>query len=153
MSGFVYFIGPDDWRVGRVKIGFTGSHPNTRLATFQTGSPFPLAVYAFTPGCYGLERALHETFGVLSLHGEWFDMRGKLLSLVGCLYFDKYGRIAHTESEFGSLVSDVVCSDEPPHPTFCSIDEWLDSADPNPVDQWLHDKAWAAYQREQERAV
>jgi hypothetical protein len=148
MSGFVYFLGPDDWRVGKVKIGYTVGHPNGRLAGLQTGCPFKLAVYGFTPGDFSLERALHETFASLRQHGEWFDMEGKLLSLVSCLYFDKYGRLPHTEKEFGAHVGATVCSDEPPHPTFCSMDRWMDSADSEPIGDWLHDRAWAAYQAE-----
>lgn len=148
----VYFIGPEDWRLARVKIGRTVTGPHNRLAPFQTGSPFPLTVYGFTPGGCVLERVLHETFAPLRQQGEWFWMNGKLLSLVSCLYFDKYGRLPHTEKEFGKLASDCVCTDDPPHPTFCGVDEWLDSADPLPLSEWLHDTAWAAYVAERAEA-
>lgn len=148
MTGFVYFIGPEEWGIARVKIGYSESGPLNRLSSFQTGSPFPLKLYAYTPGDRGLERALHESFAPLRLHGEWFAMDGKLLALVSAMHHEHFGARATSEREFGECVSEFVCNDETPHPKLYELDEWLASADSVPVSEWLHDKAWAAYQAE-----
>jgi hypothetical protein len=148
MSGFVYFIGPDDWRLNRVKIGFTSASPRVRLSTFQTGSPFPLVVYGFVRADMAMEKILHATFRPLHVHGEWFRMEGKLLALVGEFYFIKYGRSAIGDLEFERAINATLFTDDPPHPTFSSIEEWVESADLDEIGGWSHDRAWAAYQAE-----
>jgi hypothetical protein len=149
VAGFVYFIGPEDWRVGKVKIGRTISGPRGRLSALQTGSPLPLTVYAYVPGGAELEALLHETFHPLRQHGEWFNMDGKLLALVSCMYSYKLGQMFYTELEFRELASEVLCTDEPPHAVFCSTEQWIESADIGRISEWLHDLAWAEYQAQQ----
>lgn len=138
-NGYVYFVGPVDWRVGRVKIGFTNNPPRNRMQTFQTGSPYPLEVYAFLPATYDFERMLHETFAPLRSHGEWFHMDGRLLALVGDLYGQKFGKIAHTPTEFFNSIAAVMENDDPVHPLFCTPEEWIGSTVYEPIRGWLHD--------------
>lgn len=99
--GYVYFIVPRDYLArpasdSIVKIGYTGGSPRVRLASFQTGSPLPLELWAFIEGDEALEHALHETFAALRSHGEWFFTLGKLSDFL-CYLTD--------DSEVGGLVS------------------------------------------------
>lgn len=142
----VYLIGPQDWRLGRVKIGRTQIGPLNRLAQFQTGSPFKLALYGYFPGGVELEGLLHETFASLRFHGEWFDTRGRLLAFMSNLYFSNYGARSLSDIELDRMLYDTMMPDEPPHPSFCDQSEWEDSADVSRLGDWLHDRAWAAYQ-------
>lgn len=148
MSGYVYFIGPEDWRLNRVKIGYTAASPKVRLSTFQTGSPFPLVVYAFAQGGMEIERLLHATFRPLHVHGEWFRMEGKLLALVSQFYFDKFGAQIIGDDQFERTINETLFTDDPPHPTFSSVDEWIESADIDQINDWAHDRAWARHQAE-----
>ena len=52
-KGFVYVIRAVGTR--RIKIGFT-TQPKERLASLQTGSPFPLEMISCRPGDRGDER-------------------------------------------------------------------------------------------------
>lgn len=144
---FVYFIGPKDWRVGRVKIGVTSGDPRSRLASFQTGSPYPLELYAYVPGDYNFEHMLHETFAPLRLHGEWFRMDGRLLALMGNMVGEKLGRMAHTQIEFFNAISLVIENDDPIHPLFCSPEEWVGSTIYEPIEQWLSNMQYDEYMR------
>jgi hypothetical protein len=70
VSGYVYFITTAE--AERVKIGFTGNSPQTRLRELQTGSPQELCIIAVEPGSIDYERRLHARFSEHRLHGEWF---------------------------------------------------------------------------------
>lgn len=146
MSGFVYFIGPTDWRLNRIKIGHTTCAPESRLAAMQTGSPFPLELYAFFRGARSVEQLLHETFAPVREHGEWFRMEGKLLAIVSCAFMENYGKSALSDVQIDSILNENLFAEEPPQPTFSTIDEWTESANVEVINQWLHDRAFAAYQ-------
>ncbi len=53
------------------KIGYS-SNPKARLATLQTGCPYPLTLSATIVGEYDKEAELHERFCKYRLQGEWF---------------------------------------------------------------------------------
>lgn len=142
MSGYVYFIGPNDWRHGVVKIGVTGSHPRKRLSSFQTGSPAPLEIYAFVAGDGNLEKLLHSVFAPVRSHGEWFRMDGKLLALVSDLYGQAFGRRPMATAEFLAAVDGII-GDEPPCPEFCDQTDWIESVDEFALMGWRADVAWA----------
>jgi hypothetical protein len=85
MSGFVYFIAPEDLlhreygdELRAVKIGYTNSEPRVRMAQLQTGSPVCLSVIAHIHGTPELERAFHAAFSQLGQSGEWFSCLFKL---------------------------------------------------------------------------
>lgn len=132
----IYLIGPSDWRVGRVKIGVTTQHPKARLTTFQTGSPFPLELYAWFDGGYRIERLLHEAFQPLWSHREWFFMDGKLLAFVSDIYFETFGRRKTTSAELQASLQELLLVDDPPHPSFSSQEEWDQSACSNKLREW-----------------
>lgn len=150
MTGFVYFIGPKDWRHGVVKIGVTSSHPSQRLKNFQTGSPAPLEIYGYVAGDGDLEKLLHSVFAPVRSHGEWFRTDGKLLAFIGDVYGQAFGERPLTQSEFLDAI-DNISGDEPPHPDFCGEDEWLDSADGFALSGWRADVAWADHLAHQGR--
>lgn len=77
MSGHIYYIGCAETQ--RVKIGFTTRSLSKRLRALQTGSPTKLGVLAWHKGTMEDEQRLHERFADERLHGEWFDMSGRLL--------------------------------------------------------------------------
>lgn len=132
---FVYFIGPRDWHVGRVKIGVTQANPRLRLASFQTGSPYLLEIYAFARGDRALEQMLHDAFAPLRLHGEWFNMDHRLLALVSDLYGQNFGEIAHGPENFRSALRSMF--EDSPHPIAYPIKEWEASMRTAPVRRYL----------------
>lgn len=67
----IYLIGSDELP-SRVKIGY-GANPHARMRLLQTGSPVLLTILGSLPGGQIVEKALHEHFRDLRLHGEWFD--------------------------------------------------------------------------------
>lgn len=141
---FVYLIGPADWRHAAVKIGVTSGHPLNRLACFQTGSPVKLDLYGYFEGNHELERTLHETFRPVHRHGEWFNLDGRLLAFVGDLYFSTLGRRKWSNEELYASINSLVLSDTPPHPSFSTESEWLDSANGASLSAWMADGAYAA---------
>lgn len=68
-QGYVYFISTH--REKEVKIGWAVD-VKRRLSQLQTGHPYELLVAYSAPGTQADERALHERFSELRLHGEWF---------------------------------------------------------------------------------
>lgn len=150
MTGFVYFIGPKDWRVGVVKIGVTSSHPRKRLKSFQTGSPAPLEIYGYVEGDWELESQLHSIFAPVRSHGEWFRTDGKLLALIGDIYFLTFGQRPLGQQEFLDAI-DHIALDDPPHPDFCGEEEWIDSVDGSALSGWRGDIAWASHLAQQGR--
>lgn len=63
---------------GPIKIGWTGSHPEARLAEMQTGSPYALRILATIDA--DVERELHEKFKHLRAPGgtEWFVLTAEV---------------------------------------------------------------------------
>lgn len=135
MSGFVYLIGPKDWALNRVKIGFSTGKPIARLKSMQTGCPFPLQVYGFFRGDMAVERLLHATFASLREQGEWFRLEGKLLALVGSLFAETYGEEELGRHAMDSLLYSTIMTEEPP-PTY-PLGEWRTSAETENMGKWL----------------
>ena len=63
-----------------VKIGFSKS-PWLRLSKARSDSPLPVDLIALIEGDEGVEAKLHEQFGHLRLHGEWFRWTDDLAQL------------------------------------------------------------------------
>lgn len=80
-EGHVYVVGS----ANRVKIGWS-TKVIDRLSAIQSASAQALLVYAMIPAPEALERELHERFKSYRSHGEWFDIRGALLTWLvsGC---------------------------------------------------------------------
>jgi hypothetical protein len=75
MSGFIYFIGSP--AMNAIKLGFTASHPRTRLKALQTGSADELMLYGWSAGTMEDERRFHLIFSDYRIHGEWFRRAGE----------------------------------------------------------------------------
>lgn len=75
----VYFVqqGED----GPIKIGFSDDVEH-RLATLQTGSPYPLRLLLVIPGSQSKEASFHSKFADARLSGEWFRPVPELLSFI-----------------------------------------------------------------------
>lgn len=145
-KGYVYFIGPE-WGQKRIKIGHTRSGIASRLAALQTGSPYPLRIYAYMEGGQDFERVLHDTFAPLRLHGEWFHIAYKLESFL--IYAENEGPNAPmSDRTFDAIMHDVMSNDDPPHPSV-DVEAWIDSADSGVLSSWACDIAWAEYQKAQ----
>lgn len=70
-SAFVYFIKVTGRNI--VKIGYTTTHPETRLSKLQTSCPYPLELIAAIANCRRSdERAHHDFFAEERVNGEWF---------------------------------------------------------------------------------
>jgi hypothetical protein len=78
--GFVYFIQAE--ANGYIKIGWTDGHPSFRLKTLETAAPCLLVSLGAVRGDSGLERDLHNLFGHLRSHGEWFRPGQELLAFI-----------------------------------------------------------------------
>lgn len=73
----IYFIQAEIG--GPIKIGYTRSiSPAARVASLQSGCPFPLRVIHTMAGSQLDEQALHVRFATLRLHGEWFSDKDPL---------------------------------------------------------------------------
>jgi hypothetical protein len=133
VSGFVYFIGPHP-RHRCVKIGHTNGAIAKRMAGLQTGSPWPLQVYAYLRGGRDLERELHETFAPLRLTGEWFVWDHKLAAFTDRLEPHCFGRRAPTTRELvRAFYREVMrAAPFPEHPTNDPI-AWRASANIAPL--------------------
>lgn len=142
-KGYVYFIGPE-WGQKRIKIGYTRSTIRARLANLQTGSPYPLKLYAYMEGGQDLERVLHDTFAPMRLHGEWFNVAYKLEAFL--IYAENEGADAPmSDATFDAIMGDVIACDDPMHPSV-DVGAWIDSADCGVLSSWACDIAWAEYQ-------
>lgn len=79
MKTFVYFVQPVNG--GPVKIGVS-KHPQSRLSSLMSWSPFRLRLLATAPGDEVSEGQLHHRFAKDRLHGEWFRPSPDLMALV-----------------------------------------------------------------------
>lgn len=71
--GFVYVITNPAWRE-HVKIG-RAFNPRSRLAGYQTGTPFrdyKLEYAVYFKDCYFAEREIHARLSPVRVEGEWF---------------------------------------------------------------------------------
>lgn len=77
---WVYFIQAGEG--GPIKIGFTTGSPAARLASLQTGNPYPLKLIAAVRGAVEVETELHGRFGHLRMVGEWFRPAADLTAFI-----------------------------------------------------------------------
>lgn len=135
LDGLVYFITSRHGDEIRVKIGFTKGDPTDRLRNLQCGSPVPLAIYMAFEGNKATEKIFHDTFAPLRLHGEWFEMKGKLRDFMLCLHEQAMKRrpadwIAIYEAvELVILATEPIRDDDDP-------DHYLASANTRPW-EWM----------------
>ena len=72
----VYFIQQGD----RVKIGYSSNI--RRRARGDAFASHPLYLVAWVPGNKRTEKTLHQKFGTLRVHGEWFHMAKPLVQFI-----------------------------------------------------------------------
>lgn len=80
-EGYVYFITlgePAIW----VKIGWTKSSPFSRMATLQTGCPYPMRMMGFVLATIGLEQDLHDVLREARRQGEWFEYTDRVARIL-----------------------------------------------------------------------
>lgn len=80
LTGYVYFVYAR--QVERVKIGYSGRHPDGRLTTLRNGSPVALERLGFVRGDCHTEADWHYRFKDVHFFGEWFDATPELLDAV-----------------------------------------------------------------------
>lgn len=78
---FVYFIRAGDC----VKVGFTASDPETRLAILQTNNHEAAYLDIVIKGSELLEREWHERLAPDHVRGDWFRVTDELLAAVAPL--------------------------------------------------------------------
>lgn len=135
---YVYFIAPEAVFVRRehalrvVKIGYTKSHPTSRMSNLQTGCPVPLDLIAFVDGDLALEQAFHECFAELRWQGEWFLLERKLHDFLG--YFDEMpiNQRYVPRDRLEVSISDNIFARASSHPSMTD-DEYLASANIEPI--------------------
>ena len=74
----IYFVRAEK---GLIKIGITNDIKK-RFGTLQAISPIKLTLLATLSGGLAKEHLLHERFGSLRAHGEWFHPGEKLLQFI-----------------------------------------------------------------------
>lgn len=111
MPGVVYFIASSD--PPRCKIGYTAGDPNKRLRALQSGSPLKLGIYCAIEGSPATEKIFHETFAPLRVHGEWFDIKGKLLDFLLCMVDDALQRRPASWQTVFEAAEAVILADAP----------------------------------------
>ena len=76
----IYFIrkGID----GPIKIGFTSSLAEKRMAQLQTGHHEKLHLLGTIPGLISDEKSLHKELVNYHIHGEWFEPKPELLMVI-----------------------------------------------------------------------
>lgn len=76
----IYFIrkGID----GPIKIGFTSSLAEKRMAQLQTGHYEKLHLLGTIPGLISDEKLLHKELVNYNIHGEWFEPKPELLMVI-----------------------------------------------------------------------
>lgn len=122
---YLYVIGVRDGDGFKApcKVGISSS-PRGRLASLNTGSPFPLGLVGalrlpardIAEFC---ERGFHETQAASRLNGEWFDMEpGKALFLVTLLLQVLWSMWGFSEDEVDQLREltgiNAIMADGPP---------------------------------------
>lgn len=75
--GSIYFVRCDS----RIKIGYTTNWAG-RFRILKTSCPHPVSVVARMPAKRLLETLLHQYFGDVRAHGEWFKDEGEAGSLI-----------------------------------------------------------------------
>lgn len=76
----VYFISYGEG--APIKIGYTSTPVDRRLAGLQTSAPHKLIVLGEMEGTRADEQALHARFDADRMRGEWFRPSAELLALV-----------------------------------------------------------------------
>ena len=84
-AGFVYFVQEVELR--RIKIGFSTSHPLSRLKTLANASSQELVFLGFQLGDEVLEKKLHRRFVGLHRRNEWFEPGQDLLQYISNLSY------------------------------------------------------------------
>jgi len=83
--GFIYFltcIGSEHYPI---KIGWSNTPIEARVAQLQGGNPNLLTVLGLLTGSMEDEQNLHRRFGHLRIRGEWFVRNGELIDYIGGL--------------------------------------------------------------------
>lgn len=81
--GFIYFVTCFSSPNYPIKIGWTFTPMETRLAQLQCGNPNMISVVATLVGTQEDERKLHLYFAHLHVRGEWFLRGADLLDYIG----------------------------------------------------------------------
>jgi hypothetical protein len=136
MPGLVYFIATTEGPT-RCKIGYTTGNPQARLRNLQCGSPVPLGIYCALEGNMETEKRFHETFAPLRVHGEWFDVKGKLLDFLLCLLDDAETRKSADWVRVLEAVELVILADGPIRETD-DKEEYMASANTGPW-EWMRE--------------
>lgn len=84
-AGFIYFITCMSSVHYPIKIGWSSSLTDSRIAALQIGNPNLLTMVATLPGSQEDERRLHLYFGHLHVRGEWFVRDADLIEYIGGL--------------------------------------------------------------------
>ena len=73
----IYFIREGGFPDTAVKIGFTGSSPESRRTDLQTGNSSGLDIMWCIPGDVEVERLCQEFFKEFHIRGEWYTENDK----------------------------------------------------------------------------
>jgi hypothetical protein len=138
LDGLVYFVvtSQEDGPL-RCKIGYTKGEPQKRLQALQCGSPAKLSIYCAFAGNKATEKRFHDTFAPLRLHGEWFEVKGKLQDFMIALLDDAMTRRPADWTNVLIAVEVVILADEPIRDTD-DKDEYLASANTEPW-EWMRE--------------
>jgi hypothetical protein len=77
-SQIVYFLRAGDF----IKIGKATGSPKNRIASLQTGCPYPITLIGFIHGGISEEFALHRRFAADHAYGEWFHAKQSIIDFI-----------------------------------------------------------------------
>lgn len=89
--GYVYLVrSPHGYKIGQT------AHPDSRVALFQTASPFPVELLAviYAPYVNALERALHRKYADKKIRGEWFSLTDDDVAFIVGLTSDQIDQLS-----------------------------------------------------------
>ena len=84
-GGFIYFI--QESILKNIKIGFTSSHPRSRLKTLANASSQELEIIGFLVAGKEHEKKLHSKFKHLHVRNEWFSPGKDLVYFISKLNY------------------------------------------------------------------
>src|SRR6266851_612069 len=79
-SSVIYFIRKG--LNGPIKIGYTSSSVEQRIAQLQTGHHEKIYLLGTIPGSMSDEKAIHNELSEYNIQGEWFDPKAELLETI-----------------------------------------------------------------------
>lgn len=78
LIGWIYFIGAPE--VNRIKVGYTGAHPNIRMISLRACCPVDLEPVGVLRGSRSTEKLIHERLLNSRWKSEWYTTANSIVT-------------------------------------------------------------------------